>query len=251
MTRALLQGKTIVLTRPVEQSIELAELLYATGAQVVMLPLIKIVGPSDGGRKLKAALERSDEYAWIVVTSANGAQSIASFIVSLIESGGRRPKIAAVGAATEAALGCAADFMPSTANGATLVREFPHGDGRVLLAQVENLGGVVDSSVARGLSEHGWLVDEAAAYQTVLAMPPDDEIDRAKKADAVVFYSGSAVRSWRASVGSTTPRVVIAIGESTSRVARNQDIRVARVAAQTTPSAVVDALVEVFQQQRP
>jgi uroporphyrinogen-III synthase len=141
--------------------------------------------------------------------------------------------------------------MPSIANAQTLVREFPYGEGRVLLAQVENVGGVVDSSVARGLAERGWLVDEAAAYQTVAATPSEQEVVQAAEADAVVFYSGSAVRSWRAGMGMKTPDVVIAIGESTARVARNLNIRVSSVAAQTTPSAVVAALVEVFEQQRP
>ncbi len=246
-----LAGKTVVLTRPVEQSTELADLLAEVDVNVLLVPLIKIVGPSDGGRKLKAALERADDYDWIVVTSANGAQSIAAFMQSLVASGARRPKIAAVGAATAQALGCAADFMPSVANAQTLVREFPYGEGRVLLAQVENLGGAVDSSVARGLGERGWLVDEAAAYQTVAATPSEDEVAQAAQADAVVFYSGSAVRSWRAGVGMKTPDVVIAIGESTARVARNLNIRVSSVAAQTTPSAVVAALVEVFEQLRP
>jgi len=246
-----LAGKTIVLTRPVEQSSELAELLVEVGVNVLLVPLIKIVGPSDGGRKLKAALDRADDYDWIVVTSANGAQSIAAFLQTLLASDARRPKIAAVGAATEQALGCTADFMPSTANAQTLVREFPFGEGRVLLAQVENLGGAVDSSVARGLSERGWLVDEAAAYQTVAATPSEQEVAQASQADAVVFYSGSAVRSWRAGVGMKTPPVVIAIGESTARVARNLNIQVSSVAAQTTPSAVVAALVGVFEQQRP
>ena len=246
-----LAGKTVVLTRPVEQSSELAELLAEVDVNVLLVPLIKIVGPSDGGRKLKAALDRAEEYDWIVVTSANGAQSIAAFLQTLLASDTRRPKIAAVGGATAKALGCAADFMPSIANAQTLVREFPYGEGRVLLAQVENVGGVVDSSVARGLAERGWLVDEAAAYQTVAATPSEQEVEQATQADAVVFYSGSAVRSWRAGMGMKTPNVVIAIGESTARVARNLNIRVSSVAAQTTPSAVVAALVEVFEQQHP
>jgi uroporphyrinogen-III synthase len=94
-------------------------------------------------------------------------------------------------------------------------------------------------------------VDEAAAYQTVAATPSEQEVVQAAEADAVVFYSGSAVRSWRAGMGMKTPDVVIAIGESTARVARNLNIRVSSVAAQTTPSAVVAALIEVFEQQRP
>ena len=111
-----LAGKTVVLTRPVEQSSELAELLAEVDVNVLLVPLIKIVGPSDGGRKLKVALERAEEYDWIVVTSANGAQSIAAFLQTLLASDTRRPKIAAVGGATAKALGCAADFMPSIAN---------------------------------------------------------------------------------------------------------------------------------------
>jgi uroporphyrinogen-III synthase len=94
-------------------------------------------------------------------------------------------------------------------------------------------------------------VDEAAAYQTVSATPSEQEVAQVSQADAVVFYYGSAVRSWRAGVGMKTPHVVIAIGESTARVARNLNIQVSSVAAQTTPSAVVAALVGVFEQQRP
>ena len=109
-----LNGRTIVVTRAAEQGRRLTERLTAIGAEVVELPLIDVVDPEDGGAALRDAIARLDEFDWIVVTSANGATRLVHALRSrtatgamgaAVDTAGSRPRIAAIGAATGAALG--------------------------------------------------------------------------------------------------------------------------------------------------
>ena len=130
----------------------------------------------------------SQQYDWVVVTSANGAAQVAG----ALSQTNIRPKLAAVGKASADALGVEVDFVPTIARGDELVAQFPRGSGRVLLAQAQDAGG----AVADGLRARGYVVDAVAAYATEIVVPSSDDMELAQRADAVVFYSGSAVRSW-------------------------------------------------------
>lgn len=233
-----LKGKRIVITRPAHQSNTLIELLLACDAKPIQMPLIEICAPSDGGVALREALSELDSFEWIVVTSANGAAAIAGDI----HDRKRRPLIAAIGEATNRALGSIANFIPSSARGEVLTAEFPIGSGRVLLVQAEVVDGVVGSS----LRSRGWNVTEVAAYQTRMLSPDPKVLKRAVKADALVLASGSAARSWVQSAGTQTPRFVVAVGPSTAKVSKLVGISVTEVATEPTPSCVVATLVDVF-----
>ncbi|HEY8059726.1 MAG TPA: uroporphyrinogen-III C-methyltransferase, partial [Acidimicrobiales bacterium] len=69
-------GQTVVVTRPEGQATVLAEQLRGAGADAVILPVIEIEDPADGGAALSAALEEVGGYDWLVVTSANGASRV-------------------------------------------------------------------------------------------------------------------------------------------------------------------------------
>jgi len=243
MNSTSLAGRTVVLTRPLQQSIQLERELIALGAHVVQMPLIAIALPLDKGEALNTSLANLQQYEWLVVTSANGAAQVAGALSQMSV----RPKLAAVGKATADALGVQVDFVPTIARGDELVAQFPQGSGRVLLAQAQD----VDGAVADGLRARGYVVDAIAAYSTEAVAPSNDDMELALRADAVVFYSGSAVRSWCAAFGATSPKAVIAIGKPTEAVSHASALRNVAVASEPTTDAVVAALHGLFQQPNP
>jgi uroporphyrinogen III methyltransferase/synthase len=243
MNSTSLAGRTVVLTRPLQQSIQLERELIALGAHVVQMPLIAIARPHDKGEALQASLAHLQQYDWVVVTSANGAAQVAG----ALSQTNIRPKLAAVGKVSADALGVEVDFVPTIARGDELVAQFPRGSGRVLLAQAQDAGG----AVAVGLRARGYVVDAVAAYATEAVVPSSDDMELAQRADAVVFYSGSAVRSWCAAFGATSPKAVVAIGKPTEAVAHASALRNVVVASEPTTDAVVAALRGLFQQPTP
>jgi uroporphyrinogen-III synthase len=233
MTKPLV-GRRVVVTRAATQSAGLSERLAALGAEVIELALIRIDEASDGGVALARALERLDAYDWLVVSSPNGAARVAGVL------GGRRvgrPLVAAVGTATADALGRPADLVPSRQVAEGLVEVFPAGSGRVLVVQAEQ----ARPTIAEGLRARGWSVDAVAAYRTETVH--HDELPPAVlQADAVLFGSGSAARSWRQVVGEWTPPVVVAIGPVTASAARDAGLKVTSVAADHSLTGLIEAL---------
>lgn len=232
-----LDGKRIVITRAQQQSAVLVELLTRTGAVPILVPLVQIVTPSDAGAGLGAALNNLHRFDWLVVTSANGAERVRD----ALESCATRPLVAAVGEATNIALGGVADFMPTQANGESLALEFGSGSGRVLVAQAEQTDGAVGAALRRS----GWQVTEVAAYKTLALRPEARLLALASSADAIIFASGSAAKSWVAT-SAVSPDVVVAIGEKTATVARSVGVIVTAVAAEPTPACLLATLQDIF-----
>ena len=249
-----LNGRTIVVTRAAEQGRRLTERLIAIGAEVVELPLIDVVDPEDGGAALRDAIGRLDEFDWIVVTSANGAVrlSLALRARAAIDAVGPRPRIAAIGTATNAALGPDhhADLIAdrSIAEGllADLARVTP---ARALVVQ----GDRARTALADGLCEMGWQVERVVAYRTIAARPPTDVLERALGADAITFASGSTVRSFVEAVGAADrhPAVVVSIGPETTAAADRAGLEVTATADPHSLEGMVAALVAALGSARP
>lgn len=261
-----LTGRTIVVTRAAEQGRRLTERLTAIGADVVELPLIDVVDPEDGGAALRDAVARLDEFDWIVVTSANGAVRLSQALRARARAGraavdaavdaagdsagaaidtvAPRPRIAAIGVATDAALGPDhhADLVAdrSIAEGllADLARVAP---ARVLVVQ----GDRARTALADGLREMGWQVERVIAYRTIAARPPADVLARALGADAITFASGSTVTSFVEAVGTADrhPAVVVSIGPETTAAADRAGLEVTATADPHSLDGLVAALV--------
>lgn len=233
--------RTVVVTRAAEQSAGLSTRLEDAGYRVLEVPVIQISEPVDGGAALDAALGRLEVYDWVVVTSPNGAQRVRRVLEACAED--RRPRIAAVGPGTAAALGMTVEVVATNSVGEGLVEAMPAGTGRVLLAQAEAARDVV----REGLTRLGWTVDAVVAYRTVDAPVPRELARRASVADAVVFTSGSTIRAFLASVGAAgLPRVVVSIGPATTTVAEELGVAVTVTAQVHNLDGVVEALRSVL-----
>jgi uroporphyrinogen-III synthase len=242
-----LAGRTIVLTRPSAGT--LAERLTQAGARVEHVPLIAIGPPGDGGAALRAAVADLAAFDWLVVTSANGAAAVGE-----AAGGAAHLRLAAVGAATavelESRCGRPVDLVPTEANSAGLVADFPATRRlRVLVAQADRAG----DELTAGLRAAGHDVVAVEAYATSLVPPDDRRLKVLGGADVVVLASGSAVEAWASSASTATQgrlpagrAAIVTIGERTADVAAGHGLAVAAVAVAPNDDAVVAAVVSVL-----
>jgi len=249
MTRKLSNCK-VVVTRAVEQNADLAAALAEHGVTVVEVPLIAIDEPEDDGAERDRTLHGFADFEWIVITSPNGAARVRPFLDAHGAAGDDTeiPNIAAVGAATERALGYPTRLTADPARASVLVEDFPEGHGRVLVVQGERAG----DDVEVGLRAKGWNVTRVDAYRTLTLEPTFEQRAEVRSADAVVFASGSAVQAWFDSFGAETPPVVASIGPMTTRVANDLGMHVSTTSdAQTVPALAVAVVSALLADDRP
>jgi uroporphyrinogen III methyltransferase/synthase len=131
-----------------------------------------------------------------------------------------------------------------------LLAEFPPYDevldpiDRVLLPRAD----IATETLAAGLTERGWAIDDVTAYRTVRAAPPAAAIRDAIKSggfQAVCFTSSSTVRNLVGIAGKPHARTVVAvIGPHTADTAAEFGLRVDVQAETSTVPALVQALAD-------
>jgi uroporphyrinogen-III synthase len=202
----------ILLTRPEGRNEELAARLRSEGHEVAVVPLIAVEPLGDGPIHL-------DGYDWLVVTSAAGAREVRR------RGRGNAGRVAAIGAATAAALG-GADLVPAVSTQEGLLAELPRPAGRVLFAGAEG---------ARRLLVDELGADFVATYRT-RELRPERPID----AELAVLASPSAAR---ALAGRGTGIPVVSIGPETTRAAREAGLRVVAEASTHDLDGLVAAVL--------
>jgi uroporphyrinogen-III synthase len=239
-----LDNRAVVITRSISQNESLRRLLEARGARVVEVPLIAITEPEDEGRERDEVLQRLDEFDWIVVTSPNGADCVAPFIVASHAAGDaeRFPSLAAVGEATARSLGVAVTLTAHPARAEVLAEQFPNGTGSVLVVH----GNLADDSLSTALSAKGWIVTQVVANRTVRLRPTREMMMPAMTADVMILASGSAANAWFDAFGTTTPPFVVVMGPSTAKVTAALGIDVSAVAPEQTLESMIQTAERVL-----
>lgn len=269
-----LDGRRVVVTRAVEQADELADKLVIAGATVISMPAIAIADPADGGAALNEALGRLDEFAWIIVTSPNGARRLCAALAATVDtrstnSPGLLPealKVAAIGPGTAEALssgGVRIDLVPSQFVAESMAEEFPSptdddrgtgagtaatpGDSpsqRVLLVRAQ----VARDVIPERLSQMGWQVDIVEAYRTVPATFERSQIEALREADAITFASASAVRNVISAVGAAElgSVAIVTIGPITSAQVAAHGLEVAGEADPHTIDGLVESVISTL-----
>lgn len=253
-----LAGKRVVVTRALEQCNSLCSELQTRGAIPILLPLISFAPPDDFA-PLDAALCDFSQFDWFFLTSQNVLRSLlercASLKISLAGAVGR-VRIAAVGPATAHAAsdaGLAIAHVAANHQGLALAEEL-HAEllgCRVFLPRSDR----ANPELPEVLRRLGAEVIEAVAYRTVRPGDPDPAVLAAVSdggADAILFFSPTAVLHFRDLVGESRFRAVqgkaifAAIGPVTARAL--QDAGAGRIvsAKDTTVPAVIAALEKYF-----
>lgn len=245
----------VLVTRAAQQAGELVSALRDAGLDPVPVPTIAIeFEPSPGG--LDTAAHRFHAYAWVVITSANGARAIIR-IAERMSIELEAPSWAAIGPATRRVLeqeGIVVDFQPSASSGSAMALELPvrRGD-RMLIVR----GDIADEDVAASLRVRGAEVDDVVAYRTRQGPETSRPLLREAFAEgtisAVVFTSGSTIGGLvaLAEAESLDLRSIpaVCIGPATAKSARAAGFRVAAVSVSPEASALAAAAAEAILKQ--
>ena len=246
-TGSPLAGKRIVITRPRAQAAALADKLAGLGAEPIIFPTIHIAPVDDYG-PLDTALQRLDQYRWIIFTSAN---AVAIFWERL---GGRLPgtvRLAAVGPTTARALEKrrhTVALIPDEYVAEALAAGLGDVAGQHILLPHAELAREV---LADDLRARGATVDEIAIYRTLPAAPDPGGLAELKRGvDAITFTSASAARNFALVAGGEllagSLSIIACIGPVTANAASQAGLPVDVVAAEYTLDGLVAALAAHF-----
>ncbi len=254
-------GKRILVTRTRTQASRLSALLEEQGARSIEVPTISIEPPRSWSR-LDAELTNIAEYDWLILTSANGVESI----LYRMEELGISPvlmentKICAIGPATAARLeeaGLRVDAMPKRYVAEEVVSLFESADvtgKKILLPRAA----VARDLIPRRLTEMGALVTEVAAYRTVRPRGVGRTLKgllSTDSVDCITFTSSSTCSNLVALLGKNGLKLLkgvklFSIGPITTNTAREEGLRIAATAAEYTLEGLVDCMVEYYSKRR-
>ncbi len=251
-------GWRVLVPRTKEQAAALSERLRSHGATPEEVPTISVEPPRNPQQMDKAVRGLVEgRYKWIAFTSTNAVKAVKEKFdqYGLDARAFSGLKIAAVGDKTAASLeawGLRPDLVPSGEQSARgLLEDWPEYDdvldpiNRVFLPRAD----IATETLAAGLVELGWEVDDVTAYRTVRAAPPPAPVREAIKTgrfDAVVFTSSSTVRNLVGIAGKPHPSTVIAvIGPQTAKTAEEHGLRVDAMAEDPSAEALAEALAAV------
>lgn len=239
--------KRVIVTRAADQAKELMSALRDAGLEPISVPAIAVeIDPPRG--QLDAAAGLLHTYAWVVITSANGARAILKAAERILTELGA-PSWAAIGPASRGVLerkGIEIQFEPSQSDASAFAAELPVVVGdRVLVVR----GDLADGELAAALRGRGAQVDDVVAYRTREA--PDNSRAPLRQAigdgpiAAALFTSGSTVRGLvaigKAESVDVTSIPSICIGPQTAREARAAGFRILAVAASPESTALAAA----------
>ena len=250
----VLNGKTILVTRPHEQAVEFTEYLHSHGAHVVVFPTIRITEPASWN-ECDVAIGRIDSFDTIIFTSANAVDFFLQRYSSLNTKSLAGKKIYAVGTKTQEAVaqfGLSADVIGSHFTGKDLAEAlkttidrnaailFPHG----------NLG---RNELSGCLREFGVTIEEVIVYRTI--EPDQQDIENARayieknSVDVYTFFSPSSIENLLKIVSReiVARSIVAVIGTTTAHAAQTAGLPVHIIPEQSTAKDLALAIVSYFE----
>jgi uroporphyrinogen III methyltransferase / synthase len=252
-----LYGWTVLVPRTKDQAGEMSEKLVSHGALPIEVPTIAVEPPRSPAQMERAVKGLVDgRYQWVVFTSTNAVRAVwdkfSEFGLDARAFSG--VKIACVGQSTAErvrAFGIEPELVPSGEQSSLgLLDEFPPYDdifdpvNRVLLPRAD----IATETLAEGLRDRGWEIEDVTAYRTVRAAPPPAhtrEMIKTGGFDAVCFTSSSTVRNLVGIAGKPHARTIVAcIGPKTAETAAEFGLRVDVQPEVAAIGPLVEALAE-------
>ncbi len=250
-------GKTIVITRPQEQSEAFMHGLLERGAEPFLFPVIETVPPEDWS-PLDAAVGKLESYDGLIFTSVNGVRF---FMRRLHELGKdirelKGLRLYAIGSKTEKevnALGIRVDVVPESYVAESLIESLGREDiqGKTFLLPRAT---VARETLPDELRQRGAVIDVAPAYRTVRPDTDSAELKRRLqegRIDAVTFTSSSTVTHFMALAGEELQGklkdvAIACIGPVTAKTAEKAGLKVDVMAEEYTVEGLITALESHF-----
>jgi uroporphyrinogen III methyltransferase / synthase len=256
-------GWRVLVPRTKDQAAPMVARLRTYGAHSEEVPTISVEPPRSPLQMDKAIRGLVEgRYEWVAFTSVNAVRAVREKFeeYGLDARAFSGLKVAAVGEVTANSLqawGIEPDLVPEGEQSASgLAAEFPPYDdvldpiNRVFLPRAD----IATETLAEGLKDLGWEVEDVTAYRTVRATPPPAPVREAIKTgkfDAVVFTSSSTVRNLVGIAGKPHASTIIAvIGPATARTCEEHGLRVDVIAAKPSVVDLADALASFAAQRR-
>jgi uroporphyrinogen-III synthase len=254
-----LTGRRIVLTRHSEANSRIGDRLRQLGAHVLDLPLIDVQPDIDAAAAHDVFAEFG-HYEWLVFTSRNGVRYFMECFLKVYEDIRSLGfiRIAVVGKGTADALRAyhlKPDLMPENAVAEDLADAIKAEQSLDNLRVLVITGNRNREVLVERLEKELAIVDTLRVYRTDtpdLATHPVAAQFRDQGADAVVFASSSAVKSFGLQADhlrlGPTARVPVlcSFGPVTTQTMRDAGIPVAVQAAKSDVDSMVQALVDHF-----
>ena len=230
VTSQPLAGRRVLVTRAAKQAGKLSEGLRALGADPIEVPVLEI-RPPDSLAPLDSALQRLDQYDWLILTSTNAVRALMERAVLQGINFSQFPNLqgAAVGAATAAEArksGLPVTLVPESYVAESLVSALAAqiAGKRVLLARAA----IARDVIPNALREAGAAVDVVDAYQNAIPEAASGQLRQAmtQRIDAATFTSSSsathlAEAAEKAGIAFPLPGVpAVSIGPITSQTLR-------------------------------
>jgi uroporphyrinogen III methyltransferase / synthase len=252
-----LYGWTVLVPRTKDQAGEMSEKLVSHGASPIEVPTIAVEPPRSPAQMERAVKGLVDgRFQWVVFTSTNAVRAVWDKFneFGLDARAFSGVKIACVGQATAdrvRAFGINPELVPTGEQSSLgLLDDFPPYDdifdpvNRVLLPRAD----IATETLAEGLRERGWEIEDVTAYRTVRAAPPPAQTREMIKTggfDAVCFTSSSTVRNLVGIAGKPHARTIVAcIGPKTAETAAEFGLRVDVQPEVAAVGPLVEALAE-------
>ncbi len=245
-----LSGRTVLVTRPERQSVEMVSELGRLGATAMLQPAIEISSPEDWAA-VDQQIQNVSNFDWLVFSSANG---VTYFLDRLLESGiDLRAlggcKLAAIGPATTRALAeyhLHADLEPEEYRAEALAEALTQADqpGRCLLLRASRGREVL----AEMLTSSGWEVEQTVVYQSTDCQVADADVLKALREgslDWVTVTSSAIARSLVHLFGDDLKQSrLAAISPLTAGVLREAGHEPTVVASEYTTAGLIAAILE-------
>jgi uroporphyrinogen-III synthase len=252
-----LSGKTILITRDMNQAKPMVDRLKNLGAVVLIFPTIKI-SPPDNPDLIRGYLADISVFEWIVFTSSNAVRYFDKF-KNREQKNLKNIKIACVGKKTTEALeelNLTPVVVPNVQTSRGLLEAILNHDikGQRILLPVSNLA---SKDIQEGLQAHGAHVERIEVYKNVPFPNHNRELIYKKIdnniIDCITFYSPSAINSFANLMGEkgisliNTRKIPIAvIGSTTALAARDQNLHPTIQPIQSDDQNFVQGLIEYF-----
>jgi uroporphyrinogen III methyltransferase/synthase len=243
-------GQRVLITRPSHQADDLAQPLADLGAEILLQPAIEIRPPADWS-PVDRAIERLDQFEWLVFSSSNGVRSL---LERMPHQGHDirvlgKTKLAAIGPGTADELAryhLRADLVPAEYRAESLALALKGGAAgkRFLLVRASRGREVL----AEELTKAGGSVEQVVVYDSVDVAAPSPEIAEqmaAGRIDWTTVTSSAIARSLVRMFGESLLQTKLAsISPITSETLRELGYEPAAEAKEFTMAGVVGAIAD-------
>jgi len=253
-----LKGKTIVITRTIEQSRESAAALTNLGANVIIVPTLEIVPPSDWG-KFDSVVTHPDRIDFIIFTSVHAVQMFSKRIReigALINY--NQTKVVAVGNKTSAYChknNIKVNFVPEkfSAEGVIEALSKYNLKNKVIFIPRSAIG---REELPMGLKNLGAIIKSVPVYNVAIPtgenLKPNLQLLESSKVDLFIFTSPSTFENFLQIANIKNPFQyfskynVAAIGPTTKEAIEAKKVKVKILPDEYTINGLTKKIVEYY-----